>query len=854
MLIGSISILLGCGDKSVETQPSTDKQTSQKDVVVGEAIWPKLTPSPALDSDIEKRVGELLEKMTNAEKVGQVIQPEIKYIEVNDIREYHLGSVLNGGGTWPNNDKNSSLQDWIDLSQQFYEASMDTSDGGVAIPILWGTDAVHGHNNVKGATLFPHNIGLGAANDPALIRRIGEVTALEVSATGIDWTFGPTVAVPRDDRWGRTYEGYSEDPVIVKAYAREVVLGLQGPMSSQPGFSADHLIATAKHYVGDGGTQGGIDRGDAKISEQELFDIHAQGYVSALDANVMTAMVSFSSWNGKKMHGNEYLLKDILKGRMGFNGFVVGDWNSHHQVEGCTVESCAAGFNAGVDMFMVPEDWEALYKNTLAQVESGEISQERLDDAVRRILRVKMMAGLFEAGPVDKRANSAKASLVGSPEHREVAREAVRKSLVLLKNDDRLLPISGNANVLVAGASANDVAMQSGGWSMTWQGTGNTNANFPGATTIFAGIEQAVLKEGGQVLLSETGEWTDADFAGNKPDVAIVVFGEAPYAEWHGDLTSIEFEQGNKVSLALLKSLRERGVPVVSVFLSGRPLYTNKEINASDAFVAAWLPGSEGQGVADLLIADKNGQPNFDFTGKLSYSWPKTPNQAVLNRGQDNYEPLFAYGYGRNYQNYEGNTDQFDESSEDSADSGPVAKFMFLSRAVAPWNIVLQQAGQESVIMNGNTAELTNGNLSIQAIDRNSQEDSRRIKWASSNPASVSLTASEPQNLSSFVGANAMMSIDVMVNEKVSGDILLSVDCAEGCDKHVNLSALVADKPIDKWMSLNIDLACFLDAPASYAAVDSAMKLTANAANNITVSSIGWVLEGTPDITCAVND
>ena len=390
-------------------------------------IWPELESPIGLDPEIESRIDTILAAMSVEEKVGQVIQGEIRYLTPDDVRDYHLGSVLNGGGSFPGGDDMASVDDWIALADAFWEASMDTSDGGQPIPVIWGVDAVHGHNNVVGATIFPHNVGLGATNDPDLLRRIGEVTAREVAITGLDWNFGPTVAVARDDRWGRAYESYSEDPALVARFAGAYVQGIQGTIGDDDFLGDEHLPATAKHFVGDGGTHGGTDQGDNRSTELELRDIHNAGYVTAIEAGVQSVMASFSSWHGDKMHGHEALLTDVLKGRMGFDGMVVGDWNGHGQIEGCTNSDCPAAFLAGVDLFMVPQDWKALYESTLGHVEAGTIPMERLDDAVRRILRVKLRAGLFEAGKPSTRAMPRQKELLGSAEHRAVAREAVRK-------------------------------------------------------------------------------------------------------------------------------------------------------------------------------------------------------------------------------------------------------------------------------------------------------------------------------------------------------------------------------------------------------------------------------------------
>ena len=621
----------------------TADDDTQRPPTIHAALWPAVRSPVPHDSELERAVALLLDRMTVEEKVGQIIQAGIRYVTPDDVRRYRLGSVLNGGGVQPGNAGRAAPDDWLKLADAFWEASMDTSGGGQAIPVLWGTDAVHGHNNVVGATIFPHNIGLGATRNPELIRRIGEITAIEVAVTGLDWTFAPTLAVVRDDRWGRTYEGYSEDPGIVRSLAGAMVAGLQGVVADGSFLDGRHVIATAKHFLGDGGTVGGRDQGDNRSTEEELRDIHGAGYVSALEAGVQTVMASFSSWHGVKMHANSSLLSEVLKGQMGFDGFVVGDWNAHGQLAECTNASCPTAFNAGIDMFMVPEDWRALYLDTVAQVKSGAISQERLDDAVRRILRVKMRAGLFERGRPSSRPLAGRIELLGSAEHRAVARQAVRESLVLLKNNGGLLPLGRSQTVMVAGDGANDVGMQCGGWSMSWQSTDVTNDDFPGATSIWDGIRATVEEGGGQAVLSEDGTFE------TRPDVAIVVFGEKPYAETAGDRDTLDYGRLHPETLALLTRLRQAGVRVVSVFVSGRPMWVNPELNASDAFVAAWLPGTEGAGVADVIFRAPDGSIQHEFEGTLSYSWPRSAVQSPLNHGDPGYDPLFRLGFGLTY-------------------------------------------------------------------------------------------------------------------------------------------------------------------------------------------------------------
>src|SRR6185369_5836492 len=506
------------------------------DKPVHQAAAPVVSSAVPRNPQIEARISQLLRKLTLEQKIAQMIQADIRYVTPEDVKTYRLGSILNGGGAFPGNEKHAAVSDWVALADRFYDASMDTSGGAPAIPVMWGTDAVHGHNNVIGATLFPHNVALGAAHDPDLVQRIGEATAREVAATGIDWTFAPTVAVVRDSRWGRSYEGYSERPEMVRAYAGRMVQGLQGTLDTPSFLDGNHILATAKHFIGDGGTNHGIDRGNNRSSEQELLAIHGQGYVAAIQSGVQTIMVSYNSWQGVKMHGQRHLLTDVLKTRMGFDGLIVSDWDGVDEVQGCSKDRCAQAINAGIDMIMVPEQWKAFLQNTIAQVRAGDIPMTRIDAAVTRILRVKLRAGLFEKGRPSSRPLANKSEQIGAPQDRALAREAVRKSVVLLKNDKCLLPLSPKANVLVAGDGADNIGKQAGGWSISWQGTGNTNADFPGATSLFEGIRSAVAAAGGTATLSVEGGYE------TKPDVAIVVFGENPYAEWHGDIKSLDYE------------------------------------------------------------------------------------------------------------------------------------------------------------------------------------------------------------------------------------------------------------------------------------------------------------------------
>ena len=568
--------------------------------------------------------------MTLDQKIGQMTQPERMHVTPDEAKRFHIGSVLSGGGSCPGDNRPA---DWVTMNDAYWTASMQEDAEHLAIPILYGVDAIHGNANVLGATIFPHNIGLGAAGDPELIQRIGRVTAREVRAAGVDWTFAPTLAVARDPRWGRTYESYSEDPGVVGGYAGGIVKGLQ----------EGGVVACAKHWVGDGGTVAGVDQGDTVVDEEELRSVHIAPYLPAVKSGVLTVMVSLSSWNGEKCHAHRYLIQDVLKGEMGFRGFVVSDWNGVDPLADDYAEAAAMAVNAGVDMVMVPETWKEFIAGLRERVERGDVPVERIDDAVARILQVKFVSGLFErARPWGRRG--ANGSSFGSREHREVAREAVRKSLVLLKNEGGVLPLDKGGRILVTGRGAHDRGRLCGGFTVEWQGVLG-NDRIEGGTSVWEGIEAvapgAVLGGvGGNVGVPEGGF-----------DAAVVVIGERPYAEGLGDIReespvrpgtnhlpagpgalkpygdTLELAALHPEDLAMIRGLRGRGIPVVAVLVSGRPLVVDEELAASAGFVVAWLPGSEGGGVADVLFGD------CDFVGRLPMGWLGGGGKVLFPRG-----------------------------------------------------------------------------------------------------------------------------------------------------------------------------------------------------------------------------
>jgi len=813
--------LLGCHGQD---RPATTAGTASDP-------WPQVTWPLAADPALEKRITDLMAGMTVEEKVGQLVQGDIASLTPDDVRRYRLGSILAGGNSDPGGRYDASPAEWLALADAFYDASMDTSKGGKAIPLLFGIDAVHGQSNIIGATLFPHNIGLGATRNPELLRQIGGITALETRVTGMEWTFAPTVAVPQDDRWGRSYEGYSESPEVVASYAGAMVEGLQGRVGTPEFLDGRHVIASVKHFLGDGGTTDGKDQGDTRISEPDLVRIHAAGYPPAIAAGAQTAMASFNSVNGEKMHGHRHYLTDVLKGRMNFGGFVVGDWNGHGQVKGCTTTDCPATINAGLDMAMASDSWKGFYETTLAAVKDGRITPQRLDDAVRRILRVKFRLGLFEAGRPSTRAVGGQFALIGAPAHRAVARQAVRESLVLLKNQNGVLPLSPKQRILVAGDGANDVGKQAGGWTLNWQGTGTTRKDFPNADSIYEGIARQARAAGGEAVLAVDGRYAV------KPDVAVVVFGEDPYAEFQGDRPTLAYKPGNETDLALLKRLKADGIPVVAVFLSGRPLWVNREINAADAFVAAWLPGSEGAGIADVLLRGSDGRVQHDFKGKLSFSWPRTATQYANNVGQKDYDPLFAFGFGLTYAD-NGDLAALPEASGVTGNEGATGVFFARGDAGPGMALRLEQAAGQGLTVTRVPDALPDDRLKITGVDHLAQEDGRRLAWSGKGEAVAALQSHTALDLQRESNGDLMLLTTLRVDAAPEGEAWLSVGCGVGCSARIAIGPSLAALPQGQWKRVGVPLKCLAKAGAKLDAIDRPWSVVTADAMTISVSRV----------------
>ena len=737
----------------------------------------------------EERVADLIKSMSVEEKVAQMFMVEIGSITPEEVEEFKIGAILNGGGSFPYKKKDHTVEDWVRLADEYFLASIKNGDKA-RIPIIWGTDAVHGHNNLKGATLFPHNIGLGATRNPELIKEIGKITAKQVLLTGLDLTFAPALSVPRDDRWGRTYEGFSEDPEWVSIMGNAMMEGIQG--EDQNLLGEDHILATVKHFIGDGGTSRGVDKGNAIMDEETLLRIHGSAYVEAIKNDAQVVMASFNSWNGVKLHGQKYLLTDVLKEDMGFDGFVVGDYNGHMEVQGCSVSSCPQSINAGVDMFMVTEAWQDLYFNTISQVQTGEISIDRIDDAVRRILRVKARAGILDADKPSKRKHALQSDILGADEHRSISRQAVRESLVLLKNNQSVLPIDRSSDVLVLGQAAKEIKYQTGGWSMTWQGNENENSDFPGSTTILAAIENEFEDSQGSVTFSENLEYGEL-----KPDVAILVIAEDPYAEYQGTLQDLVYNS-NENHLNWLVALKEDEIPVVTIFLSGRPLWMNREINLSDAFVAAWLPGTEGGGVSDMIIENE-----YDFVGSLTFSWPKRSDQATLNYDDEIYDPLFPVGYGLTYKD-DITIDQLEESinlAEESDFNAPILNGWPRNA----FQVILGNT-DETLEMKSKFVATTDESVSAEMINRFVQEDAYRIMFSGNDDSFWKVSSTKPMNWSEEASQSGVLTMNIRILQADMIDpLIVSTLCGEGCGSSFEIEGSMNK---NQWMNIGVDITC----------------------------------------------
>ncbi|MEU6808272.1 glycoside hydrolase family 3 N-terminal domain-containing protein [Streptomyces sp. NPDC046831] len=844
------------------------------------ADWPAIRSDVPVSPADERRVEEILSQLTLEEKVGQMIQPELAELTPQDVRDYHIGSALNGAGIWPDGNRQASRGDWVKTVDAFWEAADSAYEGRpFRIPFMWATDAVHGHNNVRGATIFPHNIGLGAARDPDLLCRIGAATAREIAATGMDWTFAPTVTTPRDRRWGRYFEGYAEDPEVVHEYASAMVRGLQG----EAGGTADdtRVVACVKHWVADGGTADGADRGTARCPEDLVRNIHAVGFFSGLRAGAQSVMVSFSSWENAanydhspdtgpaynhKIHGSRYLITDVLKGRMGFDGIVISDWDAHAEVAGCTAGDAGYAINAGIDVLMVAgrSAWQSVHRTTCEHVRAGRIPAGRIDDAVRRVLRVKARAGLWDKPRPRERSLATRTDVLGCAEHRALAREAVRKSLVLLKHRQGVLPLSRSARVLVTGSGADDIQKQVGGWTLTWQGNDVTLDDLPGATT----LAQAVRSVVGEANCTVDPDLSTADPAGY--DVALMVLGEDSYAEMRGTikpwgtLSYAGLKRSYARDLETLRRLRARGTTVVTVFFGGRPLYLTEEINLSDAFVAAWLPGTEAGGITDVLFRAEDGSTGYDFQGRLGSSWPRTARSHAVNRipphipgyrvpdeeqaPEGEHEPLFPFGHGL--------------SMSDASPEQPLPLDTFRDETpVPPVTGPLEVRGGEGsgfvhrigghntwsrpqISFDEPTEVLV---LRIEPLREADRPHALALRFKG-HPAFLyaQFASGLPADLRGYAEAGASVEFEVRVFEAPSGPLLLACHDDYPAQPAVDISATLADLPTGEWSTVTVPVESLRAIGSDLRHVDVPFMLYTDGTARLDVGRVRWVPRDTP--------
>ncbi|MBR7826014.1 glycoside hydrolase family 3 C-terminal domain-containing protein [Actinospica sp. MGRD01-02] len=838
--------------------------------------WPRLRAGLLTDPEQERRIEELLGAMTLEEKVGQMIQPELWELTPEDVREYRIGSALNGAGVWPGRKRHATAQDWVDLVDEYWQAGREAyADRPFHIPFLWATDAVHGHNNVFGATIFPHNIGLGAARDPGLVRRIGAATAREVAATSMDWTFAPAVATPRDRRWGRYYEGYSEDPAIVHALAGEAVLGLQGEAT---GSNADaRVICAVKHWIGDGATAQGADRGEAHCDEHLLRNIHGPGFFSALAAGAQSVMISFSSWIdpadydhtpgretafNHKIHGSRRLITDVLKRAMGFEGVVISDWDAHAEVSGCTMQDAGYAINAGIDVLMVAarDAWQGVYHTTIRQVHDGTIPLLRIDDAVRRILRMKMRAGLWDKPRPRERALAGNVSVLGSPDHRAVAREAVRGSLVLLKNAGGVLPLARETRVLICGSGADDIRKQTGGWTLSWQGDDISLDDLPGAQT----LADALRAEFGtdRCLLDPDLEQADpAEY-----DVAVVAIGEDSYAEMRGTIKpwgTLDYA-GLKLSYArdleLLRRLRSTGVRIVTVLYGGRPMYTTEEINLSDAFVVAWLPGTEGGGVADVLVAGQDGLPQYDFRGRLPCNWPRSRDSMAANsipahipgyrvpaeeqEPTGPHEPLFALGYGLDYASADPGPGvlPLDERIDEDpvpAVSGPLRILGPDAGAEYAWLLAGHQMWTRQQVVPGTPAQFTI--LRVGTCEGREPTEGLALEFTGYIAFICAQASSKrPRDLRGYLEREGRLAFEVRVWQPPTEPVYVACHDDFPAQPGLDISGLLHAAPEGEWVGFSFPLAQLRDLGMRFKHVDVPFMLYSTGKARFDIADVRW--------------
>ncbi len=772
---------------------------------------PETAAANAACDALETRVGDLLDRMTLAEKIGQMAQVNGHEGSVSE----ELRAAVAGGRV-------GAILNEVHLPTANELQRIAVEESRLGIPLLMGRDVIHGFR-----TILPIPLGQAASFNPELARQGARMAAQEAAAAGINWSFAPMLDITRDPRWGRVAETFGEDPYLFSRFAEAMVRGLQGDDLARPG----SIAACAKHFAGYGASESGRDYNTTNIPEIELRNLHLPTFRAALDAGAATFMSSFSALNGVPASANRFLLRQVLREEWGFDGFVVSDWNGFKQVADCRQEACQLSINAGVDMLMIPDDWQEVIGDLVSLVEDGQIPMSRIDDAVTRILRVKARAGLLDPAKPSVRPD-ADPAVVGCAAHREIARRAVRQSLVMLKNRGGILPLDPSLHVLVAGDGADDIGKQSGGWTLTWQGTENENGDFPGASSIYDGISAAVANAGGRATLSPDGGWSE------RPDVAVVVFGEDPYAEGQGDRAHLSFSALYPEGLALLRKLKSEGIPVVSVFLTGRPLWVNPELNASDAFVVAWLPGSEGVGVSDVLFRTVGGEIAYDFTGRLAFSWPRSSLQATVNRNDPEYDPLFPYGFGLGAADVDTLSDELIEEDEAPSPAGDESIGILTGRVVPPFEFYIGDSQAWKVPVRGRSSRSPTGAVTVTNVDHYSQEDARRISWDGSGGAQVYFQRSAGQDLSSHASRGARLRCKLRVDVRPQGRVELRMDSGYPQSASIDITDMLHELPLGSWEDVAFEMSAFADGTDNLCSVDTPWLIWTDGLLGLSVSNL----------------
>ncbi|WP_308911544.1 glycoside hydrolase family 3 protein [Pseudokordiimonas caeni] len=782
-------------------------------------IWPAPVARPADSPAIERAVNAAVARMSTDAKLAQMLQVDMRHIVPDDLRQVPFGMIRAQAGSYPEGDRNAGIVDWLSLADDFYAAATDPAGRGGRVPAFWCLEMAHGHTALKGGTIFPHNIGLGAAGEATLVRRVAMAVAAETGASGPDCVISPRLNVVEDDRSGRVYESFSEAPEIAARLGGAYVTGLQGKPGSGDFLRGPRVVSAPRTFLGDGLAGGGQERGNISLDEHGLIDRDGVSFASGVGSGAQMLLASPARWQGIPLHGFAPLLTGVLRQGLGFDGILLGDWDAIAEVPNCMADDCVTAINAGIDMLAAGENWRRLYANMRTAFAEGRLTEARVDEAVRRILTVKARAGLL-AGAKPSARNGADPALVGAPAHRVLAREAARKSLVLLKNNRAVLPVRAGARVLVAGEGANNPRMQTGGWTRTWQGTDTSRADLPGVNTIWEGIRTAVEAAGGTATLSEDGN------AAGKFDVAILVYGEEPYAEFQGEIDTLDYSPGDDHILNLLARLRQRGIATVSVFLSGRPLWVNPEINASDAFVAAWLPGQEGAGIADVIVAGPNSRIRHDFRGKLTFSWPKRADQYRLNRFDADYDPLFPVGYGLSYQERRA-VPQLDEGVGAASGTGTRGVF-FAARPTYPYILDLIAADGTRTPFIGDWVASRDGSISARVTNREEEGDGDAlgIVFSGQAPTTIALASATPVDLSRELAAGYAMAFEWRVDNIPFGKVEVGLGCGAGCSGLVDISSFFLEAPTGEWQRTLVPLACFAEKGADLSRFTAPLMLT----------------------------